>query len=77
MKKLIGAALLVSLGLGVGVRLAHAGEDCAPLLELRDGILIQDMDGSGDYNPINEAIRLLNWHFLGAAAPPVPPCVTL
>jgi hypothetical protein len=49
------------------------GPACAPLLQPAPGVVVQDMNGDGMYNPINEVLRLLSWHFSGGPAP-VPPC---
>jgi hypothetical protein len=76
-------SVCVLLGLAIGVcallakesRIARAGQEpgCAQLLETSGGVLVQDMNGDGAFDPIAEAVRLLGWAFLGAPAP-VPPC---
>jgi hypothetical protein len=82
MKKVLLVLVVFGLGVGVGSFLdrkapvAEAGQEpgCAPLLMTASGAVIQDMNGDGVFDPIAEALRLLNWAFLGAPAP-VPPCV--
>jgi hypothetical protein len=81
MKKLLAGLLIFGLGVGVGTLLqekapvAEAGQEpeCAPLLVTGGGVVVQDMNGDGVFDPIAEAVRLLSWAFLGAPAP-VRPC---
>lgn len=47
---------------------------CAPLLGTGGGVVVQDMNGDGVFDPITEAIQLLSWAFLGASAPVAPCC---
>jgi hypothetical protein len=80
MKKMLTVLVVFGLGMGAGLLLhekapvAEAGEEpgCAPLLVTGGGVVLQDMNGDGSFNPITEAVSLLSWAFLGGPAPPLP-----
>jgi hypothetical protein len=81
MKRILAVLVVFGTGVSVGTLLqdkppvAQAGQEpqCAALLVTKDGEVIQDMNGDGQFNAITEAVYLLQWAFLGGPAP-VPPC---